>query len=155
MDETELLKEIQNLTDEIKTGELVVRDLNINDYDTLSLWWDWWPGWTAPSRDFLPENGTGGLMIEKDNIPIVAGFLYLTNSKTAILEWIISNPKYKDKDRKEAIEMLIIEAENKVKKLGYKYVFTIGRSKSLINKHEKLGWFVDAKPSYEITKKLK
>ena len=154
MDELELLKEIEDLNDQIKTGELFPRDLKKSDWDTLVEWWNWWPGWTAPSKDFLPENGTGGIMIEKDNIPIVAGFIYVTNSKGVLLEWIVSNPKYKQKDRKQAIELLIKEAEEPTKKLGYKYMFTIGRSKSLIETHKKLGWFVDDKPSHEITKKL-
>ena len=154
MDELELLKEIEDLNDQIKTGELFPRDLKKSDWDTLVEWWNWWPGWTAPSKDFLPENGTGGIMIEKDNIPIVAGFIYVTNSKGVLLEWIVSNPKYKQKDRKQAIELLIKEAEELTKKLGYKYMFTIGRSKSLIETHKKLGWFVDDKPSHEITKKL-
>ena len=72
-----------------------------------------------------------------------------------ILEWIVSNPEYKQKDRKKAIELLITEAENKTKELGYKYMFSVGRNKRLIETHKKLGWFIDDKPSYEITKKLK
>lgn len=155
MDELELLKEIENLNKEIKTGELFSRNLNKSDWDTLTSWWDAWPDWTSPGKDFLPENGTGGIMIEKDNIPIVAGFIYETNSASVLLEWIISNPEYKDTDRQDAIEMLITEAEKLTKKLGYKYMFTIGRNKNLIETHRKLGWFVDDKPSYEITKKLK
>jgi len=154
MNEEDLLKEIQELNNQIKTGELVARDLNKNDWETLVSWWKWWR-WPIVEKDFLPENGTGGIMIEKDDIPIVAGFLYSTNSSTIILEWIISNPNYRDKDRKKAIEMLIIEAEELTKKMGYKYMFSIGRSKHLIETHKKLNWFVDDKPSYEITKKLK
>ena len=40
-------------------------------------------------------------MIEKNNIPIVAGFLYFTNSSAVLLEWIVSNPDYKEKDKKK------------------------------------------------------
>ena len=155
MNELELLNEINDLSNQIKTGELVARDLKESDWDTLTSWWDAWPDWTNPSKDFLPENGTGGIMIEKDNIPIVAGFIYATNSASVLLEWIISNPNYRDRDRKKAIEMLITEAEELTKKMGYKYMFTIGRNKHLIETHRKLGWFVDDKPSHEITKKLK
>ena len=49
----------------------------------------------------------------------------------------------------------ITEAEKLTKSLGYDYMFTIGRNKQLIETHKKLGWFVDEKPSHEITKKLK
>ena len=153
MNEKELLEEINELSSQIKTGELFARDLKESDWETLVSWWKWWR-WPVVAKEFLPENGKGGIMIEKDNIPIVAGFLYSTNSATVILEWIVSNPKYKDKDRKKAIEMLIIEAEELTKKMGYKYMFSIGRSKHLIETHKKLDWFVDDKPSYEITKKL-
>ena len=34
------------------------------------------------------------------------------------------------------------------------YIFSIGRSKHLMKTHEKLGWQVDKKPSYEIIKNL-
>jgi len=93
-------------------------------------------------------------MIQKENIPIVAGFIYYTNSDAVFVEWIISNPKYKDNDRKEAIEMLLNTIEAICKEQGKKYMFSIGRNQNLINTHKKLGWDVDTKPSYEIAKKI-
>jgi|TARA_R110000796_G_scaffold17889_4_gene54582 hypothetical protein len=132
--------------------ELKARKLVDKDYDILTTWWNKWPGWSAPSKDFLPNNGTGGLIIEKDNTPIVAGFMYMTNSKALLLEWIVSNPDYKEDDRGDAIELLITAAETISKDLGYKYMFTIGRNSKLIDTHKKLGWKVDDKPSHEIVK---
>ena len=154
MEESELLKEIEDLSNTINTKELFARGLKESDWDTLVAWWDSWNDWTTPTKEFLPANGTGGIMIEKDGKSIVAGFIYETNSASILLEWIISNPDYRDKDRQQAVEMLIIEAERKTKELGYNYMFTIGRNKNLIETHRKLGWHVDDKPSHEIIKKL-
>ena len=153
MNESELLEEIQKLNEQITIDKLKCRKLKESDWDTLVSWWKWWR-WAIMPKDFLPDNGKGGIIVEKDNTPIVAGFLYETNSSMLILEWIISNPKYKDDDRKEAIGLLIKEAENKAKLLNYKHMFTIGRSKHLTEKHKELGWLVDNKPSYEIIKKI-
>ena len=134
-------------------NKLEHRNLKESDWDTLVSWWAAWPDWTAPSKEFLPGNGTNGIMIQKNGIPIVAGFTYNTSdSKVVLLEWIVSNPEYREKDRQEAIELLITEAETKSRNLGYKYMFTIGRSKSLIDTHKKLGWAVDDKSSREIVK---
>jgi len=133
---------------------LNIRRLTDKDWDTLVSWWDNWPKWKAPVKDFLPENGNGGLIVEINDIPVVAGFIYLTNSKTALLEWIVSNPKYRKSDRKAAIELLITGAENLVKSLDYKYLFAVMQHKGLIQTHEKLGWKADPKHSYELTKVL-
>ena len=134
--------------------ELNIRMLKDSDWNTLVQWWDAWPEWTAPSKDFLPDNGKGGFMVEKNNQPIVAGFLYTTNSKAALLEWIVSNPKYREDDREQAIELLIEGAESVCKEQGIKYIFSIGRNKHLMNTHKKLGYIIDNKPSYEITKQI-
>lgn len=154
MDELELLQEIEDLDKTITTNKLFTRNLKESDWNDLVAWWDWWPSWKAPARNFLPENGTGGLMVEKKETPIVAGFIYKTNSDVAIFDWVISNPNYKEKDRQSAIEKLLIDAEKEIKKMGYKHIFSIGRSKHLINTHKKLEWFVDNKHSYEILKNL-
>ena len=129
------------------------RKLTEQDYSMLVDWWKWWR-WPPPSKNLLPNNGTGGIIIEKNNIPVVAGFLYFTNSEMVLLEWIVSNPKYKESDRKDAIEMLINVSEQVCRKENKKYMFTIGRSKHLRETHEKLGWSVDTKSSYEIIKNL-
>lgn len=153
MDELELLDEIKDLVKLIDNKGFTARNLKESDWDTLVGWWDWWR-WKVIPKDFLPENGTGGIMVSKDNIGIVAGFLYATNSKVMILDFVVSNPEYKKKDRKAAIELLIKEAESKAKKSGYKYMFSVGRSTHLIDIHKKLGWLVDNKHSYEIIKNL-
>ena len=131
--------------------ELNIRRLNDEDYSTLVKWWDVWPGWTAPPKDFLPDTG---FIVEKNNIGIVAGYVYMTNSKAALLEWVISNPEYRESDRKDAITLLIQAVEHVLAQQGIKHIFTIGRNKHLINVHKKLGWDVDKKPSYEIIKNL-
>ena len=134
--------------------KLNIRKLKESDWDTLVKWWDTWPEWVNPPKSFLPENGTGGLIVEKDKQPIVAGFLYFTNSQAVLLEWIVSNPEYRDTDRQEAIELLINMAEEICKKQNQVHMFSIGRNKHLIETHKKLGWKVDSKPSYEIVKNI-
>ena len=131
--------------------KLNIRRLNNEDYSTLKKWWDAWPNWQAPPKDFLPDTG---FIVEKNNIGIVAGYVYMTNSKAALLEWIISNPKYRESDRKDAIILLIQAVERVLKDQGIKYIFSIGRHKNLIKTHKKLGWLVDEKPSYELIKNL-
>ena len=133
--------------------ELTVRALQESDWDILQSWWSWWR-WPKMNKDLLPANGLGGLMVCKNNVPIIAGFLYLTNSKGALLDWIVSNPEYKDKDRKTALLLLIDSCEEVAKLNGYSIIFSFTRNKSLINAHTELGYTIDPTPSYEISKKL-
>tara|TARA_R100001463_G_scaffold96675_1_gene151140 strand:- start:10107 stop:10517 length:411 start_codon:yes stop_codon:yes gene_type:complete len=134
-------------------NKLNFRPLKEEDYKTICEWWRWWR-WPVIPREMLPDKGKSGFIVEKNNIPIVSAFLYLTNSTGALLEWIVSNPEYREDDRKEAIELLITNAEDVCKNMGITYMFSIGRSKHLMKTHEKLGWQVDKKPSYEIIKNL-
>ena len=77
--------------------DLVVRNLKKDDYDFIAKWWKWWR-WKVIPREMLPENGLSGLMVEKDGVRIVSGFIYMTNSTGAMLEWIVSNPNYREKE---------------------------------------------------------
>ncbi len=130
-----------------------MRKLTEADYETLAKWWKIWK-WPPVEKDFLPDNGTGGFVVEKEGIMIVAGFVYVTNSKAVLLEWIISNPEYREDDRDMAITSFIKAIEMVIKEWGYKYIFSIGRTKALIEKHKELGYHVDKEPSYEIVKIL-
>ena len=130
-----------------------MRKLTESDYEALCEWWKAWK-WPPVEKDFLSDNGTGGYVIEKDGVMIVAGFVYITNSKVALLEWIISNPEYRETDRDMAITCLIKAIETLIKDWGYKYVFSVGRTKALIERHKKLGYHVDETTSHEIVKIL-
>ncbi len=132
--------------------ELNIRRLTENDWSFLPKWWEQWPKWKTPSRDALPDNGLGGLIVEKKGKPIIAGFIYTTNSKGVWFEWLISDPQYRDNDRQEALELLIKGAENVCKSQGYKYILFIGRHSNLINTFKSLGWSADESPSYELIK---
>jgi hypothetical protein len=133
--------------------ELKVRALQESDWDTMCSWWKWWK-WPQMSKDMLPMNGLGGLMVYKEKTPIVAGFLYLSNSKVCWLDWIVSNPEYREEDRKESMSLLIDSLEKVAHNEGYSIIISIARNKSLIETHKKLGYTVDESPSYEISKKI-
>jgi len=133
--------------------ELNLRALKESDWDTLLSWWKWWR-WPELNKDVLPMNGTGGLMVCKGDTPIAAGFLYLTNSKVAWLDWIVSNPEYREDDRKDSLALLIDGLETVAINEGCSTIISITRNKSLMDIHSKLGYTIDDNPSYEISKKI-
>ena len=55
-----------------------IRNISPGDWDTLVAWG------INKNKDLLPKDGTGGLLVHLENIPIAAGFIYLTNSKLAL-----------------------------------------------------------------------
>lgn len=117
-----------------------VRYLKDNDYERVLVpWWESWD-WTAPNKDMLPENGNGGVMVSKDGVDICAGFLYFTNSKTAWVEYIVSNKSYKEGDRSDAIELLINVLCSLAKEKGFNYIYTSVKNKSLMSKYSNCGF---------------
>ena len=119
------------------------RKLTESDYETLEKWWKAY-GWeTPPAKETLPDNATGGLMVIKNNKEIAACFVYFTNSKTAWVAWPISDPNYREDDRDEVMEALLQAIELTCMQQGVKCMLALGKSKSVINRHKKLNWFVD------------
>jgi hypothetical protein len=126
-----------------------VRMLEDGDYEILCDWWAFWRFGIVP-KDHLPGDGKSGLMITKDGINICAGFLFFTNSKMAWLEFINSNPAYKEKDRPEAIQTVITELTDLARRKGFKTVFTSLKNENLIKHYEECGYIKGSKGTTEM-----
>jgi hypothetical protein len=135
--------------------QLIIRKLNDTDYDyILSLWWKDWR-WTPPLKNFLPDNGKGGVIIFDKDVPICAGFLYITNSDVCWVDWIISSRTYTNKPiRKQAIKLLIETLTIAAKDIGFKYCYSLIKNESLINAYQELGFIKGSKYSIELIKSL-
>ena len=60
-----------------------IKQLQEGDYEKILVnWWNDW-GWEPPQKDFLPEDGKGGMIVYDGDTPVCAGFIYVTNSKVA------------------------------------------------------------------------
>lgn len=120
---------------------LIVRPLNETDYDsTLVGWWKQW-GWEAPTKEFLPDDGKGGIMVLDDEEAICAGFIYTTNSKVAWVDWIISNKEYRKKpERSDAIKLLVETLTNICRNTGHKYTYALIKHPGLIDTYQELGY---------------
>lgn len=132
-----------------------IRPLNKTDYDEILLdWWNDW-GWTPPKKNFLPNNGAGGLMVLDGDVPICAGFLYTTNSDVAWVDWIISNKQYRKKPQREnAIGLLIETLTGTCKRLNFKYSYALIKHRGLIETYKKLGYIEADSYTQEMIKVL-
>ncbi|MGQ8868401.1 hypothetical protein [Myroides sp. TSA_177.3] len=108
------------------------RVLKKEDDLELVSWWTWWR-FPPPLQEMLPNNGTCGIMLSKEGITICAGFIYYTNSKMCWIEFVVSNPNYRESDRKEALVSLINKLGEIAKSQGYKAAYTKLKNASLIN----------------------
>ena len=135
--------------------EFNIRKLNSTDYDnTLVGWWNDW-GWEPPAKDFLPDDGESGLIVLDNDVPVCAGFIYITNSKAAWVDWIISNKKYtKNKRKYKAIALLVESLTNTCKDNGNKYIYALIKHKGLIKTYEKLGYIQGDTYTQEMIKVL-
>lgn len=134
---------------------LTIRALREEDYhNILTGWWNDW-GWTPPPIDFLPEDGTGGVIVMDGDTPVCAGFMYATNSRVAWVDWIISNKNYTDRSkRKEALVKLVACLTEMCRSNGYLYCYALIKNESLINTYKELGYLQAETYSTEMIKHL-
>lgn len=134
---------------------LSIRILTPEDYSNILVgWWNDWK-WTAPEKEFLPSDGAGGMIVYDGEIPVCAGFLYVTNSKVCWVDWIISNKKYvHKKNRHSALLYLIDTLCNVADTSGAKYIYALIKNQSLINKYEQLGFVKGDSYTSEMIKKI-
>lgn len=121
---------------------MVCIPLESKDYDLiLTPWWHSWGWGTAPSREILPENGNGGMIVFDSETPICAGFLYETNSKICWINWVVSNRHYRKKpNRSQAFSMLIKNLEREAFARGYKACYFASNSSTLNARMENEGF---------------
>lgn len=134
---------------------LKIRVLEENDYDnTLVGWWKDW-GWQAPDKDFLPDDGKGGFIVMDGDVPICAGFVYITNSKVAWVDWIISDKFYKDRTKRDkALDLLLNTLIGASKGSGNKYAYALIKHPNLIGRYKKLGFTLGDTYTGEMIKEL-
>lgn len=135
--------------------DFIIRELNETDYNEILVgWWHQW-GWEPPQKDFLPNDGKGGIIIFDEDTPVCAGFMYLTNSKVAWVDWIISNKEYTKKpQRKDAIKLLISSLTEICKVSGNKYVYALIKNGNLIETYKQLGYLKGDSYTAEMIKTL-
>jgi hypothetical protein len=134
---------------------LKIRELNDSDYeDILVGWWKDW-GWQPPQKDFLPDDGKGGIIVYDDDVPICAGYMYLTNSRVGWVDWIISNRNYTNKElRKDAIQLLVSRLTDICGLQDASTVYALIKNESLINTYESLGYIKGDSYTSEMIKVL-
>ena len=72
-----------------------------------------------------------------------------------LLEWVISNFKFKNKTiRKEALYMLIETITSLSSNLGKKYIYSLLKNKPLIELYKELGYIQGESNATEMIKKI-
>lgn len=100
---------------------------------------EWWTAWKFPviPVESLP---TSMFAAYNESGPVSVGFLYVTDSPLAMLEWIVADPKAEKASRARAIELVITSAKVYAEASGVKMIFTFVRNQSLMHKLEKKGF---------------
>ena len=97
-----------------------IKLIDSDDYMLIRKWWEqheW-----EPVHPYLLSD-TGYLILDEDT-PIVAGWYVKTNGLTALVEWIVKNPKAQPKQFVKALSLLCETIEDLAKGDGFKMVLT-------------------------------
>ena len=125
-------------------NNIVFRSFKKGDYETCREWWKfWWSPHDAEPirRGFLPKDERC-YVIEKDGIPVASTFLILSYDIPAVAwtTYLVSNPEYREKDRRYLIETLVRNVENEAERYGVLQLFTVCGDTHMSNIHRDLGW---------------
>tara|TARA_R100000458_G_C8105676_1_gene130548 strand:- start:118 stop:546 length:429 start_codon:yes stop_codon:yes gene_type:complete len=129
-----------------------IRSIETEDYQHINKWWIQCGEEEPPSPNMLPDNGLGGVIIEKNNKPIAAMYLYLTNSAVGYIANAIADPNYKSRDRFELITRLIDECVRRGAAVGCSMIWATSRSRGIIERCKELNYEISEQPHHIITK---
>ena len=119
-----------------------VRLVTVEDYPTLIEWWKSYDHVEVPESHMLPNGGLGGFVVEKSGRLMAAGFLYLTNSSIGYVDYLISDPDYKGRDRFKMITWLIEACSEEALRQGCRLVWAMTTYAGIVKRCEKLGYEV-------------
>jgi hypothetical protein len=99
---------------------------------------DWWisHGSFPPKPEHL---STTGIVVEADK-PVCAGWLYHTDSKICIFEFVVSDPKACKELRNDALNLLIEEAKRLSSERQYKLIYSSVKGVKYINRLKEAGF---------------
>lgn len=109
-----------------------------NDYFDAVEWWRAHE-WPPVPKDALSQFG---MLAFEGELKIAAGWLYLTTSSMAWMEWLVTNPDAPLKSRVIGIEYIVGRLINEAKELKASSIFVSLKSKGLIKLHKKYGFEV-------------
>jgi hypothetical protein len=105
-----------------------IRQYTEKDYDLLKSWWNA-HNWKEVPSSSLPACG---YIVNN----VCAGFLYLTNSDMALLEWVVSDPNSKADLRDQSLDLLLAVLTEEAKLNGVKFIFTATRHPKLQERYK-------------------
>jgi len=136
-------------------SKVTFRTFKDGDYEMVSEWWRWWWKGEIPVKKILLPQDNRCFIIESNGTPVAASFLYVDRF-IGYITWTVSNPNYKELDRRQMLELLITNIEKEADETwGVKFLFTVCGNKHMEKIHRKLNWYVeDSSPAYECFKYL-
>ena len=115
------------------------RPIKVEDYTILMEWWNSYDGIEIPDSSILPDNGLGGFVMEKEGKMVAAAYVYLTNSDVGYIDFLISNPNYKGRDRYDIIAKLILVCSESAVAKGCKLVWAMTTYDGVVRRCRDLG----------------
>ena len=115
------------------------RPIEVEDYTTLMEWWNSYDGIEIPDSSILPNDGLGGFVMEKEGKMVAAAYVYLTNSAVGYIDFLISNPNYKGRDRYDIIAKLILVCSESAVAKGCKLVWAMTTYDGVVKRCRDLG----------------
>lgn len=111
------------------------------DYPEICEWWRA-GGWSYVPKSALSQIGS---IVEEGDLKIAAAWLYITGSGLCQLEWLVTNPEAKPKQRVKAIKKCIKSLGKLGKAGGAELVFTSLNNDALIRIYQKCGFGITEK----------
>lgn len=115
-----------------------IRTTKVSDFNIVKKWWNAWEDGPLPTLDELPNDGLGGLMLERDGEPTAVTFLWLTNSKMGYIGYAVRDPD-KSLTDDEAIS-LGLQGLKTLKEWGCTSAFMITKLDRVIEKSKEYGF---------------
>ena len=108
----------------------------ITDYDMLTKWWN-----AHGSKPPKPEHlSSTGIIEEVNDKPVAAGFVYKTDSKICVFEFVVCDPKAEKEERDIALNNLIKSVIIWTKSNNYSLIYNSVKHKKYISRLEEQGF---------------